>query len=253
MTDAATVGVRKPSPLIRVLSQIRWPVLTGFDIDDVVKGLAKTLSGEYPRYNQVNETQLIVSPEGVRPQRGETLHRFQSADAAWSATLAPTFVSLESSAYTSHHDFVPRLGDLVEALTKVHAIPVWERFGYRYTNRISDERDIAELDRLFAPAVLGLVPLRRDNLQQSITEAVFEDASSSLLVRSIYAPPGAAIESNIPPLPIRAWFLDLDAFSGASNAEMTRARAEEEANSLSARAHEFFAMVSTDEYRDRYV
>lgn len=258
MSDAAAssiggdAGGKKPSPLIRVLAQVRWPVLTGFDFDEVNRALAKAIRSTYPRYNEVKEAQLIITPEGVTQQQGGSLHRFQSADASSTVTFAPTFITLETSAYTSHEVFVPRLGDLIDALTRVQPIPFWERFGYRYTNRIADERDLAELTQLFDPAVLGLVPLERDVLRQSITEAILEDTDSSLLVRSLYVPEGTVIEPTIPPLPQRAWFLDLDAFSGASTVELTRERAEREANALSDRAHVFFKKVSTDEYRARY-
>lgn len=244
----------KTSPLIRVLSQVRWPTLTGFEVDEVAAGLAKKIGRDYPRHDKVHGMQLVITPEGVTEQPGENLHRFQSVDESWIVTLSATFITLETTRYKSHEDFIPRFGRLIGELTSVYPIPLWERFGYRYTNRISDEHDIEDLAALFDRSVLGLYALAQpdDVLQHSVTEAVLEGSGASLLVRSAYLQAGASIDPTIPALQTRAWFLDLDAFSGAEAVALTKHLAEQHANMLSEKAHAFFEKVTTNEYRHRY-
>ena len=203
---------KKPSPLIRVLSQIRWPVLSGFDADKVADALAEQIGKDYPLRERAQEAQFLLTPEGVTQQVGGALHKFTSGDGSWVVTLASTFITLETSAYESHEDFIPRLASVVGQLKDHLPLQRWDRFGYRYTNRISDQDDVRDLKELFDLAVLGTVGLDfPDTIVHSVGETVYQAPDASLLVKAALLPPNALLEPTIPPVPQRTWLLDLDA------------------------------------------
>lgn len=244
----------KPSPLIRVLAQLRWPAMAGFVPDEVARELAAGQVGrDYPLYEPGQELGFLLTPEGVTQQTGGTLHRFIDGDRKWIVTFAATFITLETSSYESHVDFIPRLVTVVRELKDHLPLQRWERFGYRYTNRFSEESDIASLRQLFDPAVLGTYALDfGDTIAHSVSETVYEGDSVSLLVKAAYLPPGASIETTIPSVPGRAWLLDLDAFATGPSSAFDDVEIAQQATVLAKKAHDFFEGVTTDEYRARF-
>lgn len=245
---------KKASPLIRVLSQIRWPVLSGFAPDRVADTLAGQEFGKtYPLRERAQESQFLLTPDGVTQQVGGVLHRFASGDGTWAVTLAATFVAVETSAYKSHDDFIPRLASVVGQLKGHLPLQRWDRFGYRYTNRITDEDDLSELTRLFDPSVVGTVGLDfPDDIVHTVGETVYQGEDASLLVKSAYLPPNASIDPTIPPAPQRTWLLDLDAFATGPSSAFSDAEIQQQAALLSKKAHGFFAKVTTDDFRNRF-
>lgn len=252
-TPADGRSSKKPSPLIRVLSQIRWPVLTGFDADKVADALAEQIGKDYPLRERAHEAQFLLTPEGVTQQVGGALHKFASGDGSWVVTLASTFITLETSAYKSHEDFIPRLAWVVGHLKEHLPLQRWDRFGYRYTNRISDEDDVRDLKELFDRAVLGTVGLEfPDTIVHSVGETIYQAQDASLLVKSALLPPNAVIELTIPPVPQRTWLLDLDAFVNGPSSAFDDTEIQRQATVLSKKAHGFFAKVTTDDFRSRF-
>lgn len=243
----------KPSPLIRVLSQLRWPVMSGFSLDSVADEFAGRIGKDYPLREKGQELGFLLTPEGVTQQSGGILHRFLDGDRQWTVTFAATFITLETTAYSSHEDFIPRFVAVVRELKGYLPLQRWDRFGYRYTNRFNDESDLASLRELFNPAVLGTLALDfGDNIVHSVAETVYEGQEASLLVKSAYLPPNASIETTIPPVPGRAWLLDLDAFANGPSSAFDDSDVDKQANLLAKKAHDFFEKVTTDEYRSRF-
>lgn len=245
---------KKASPLIRVLSQIRWPVLSGFAPDRVADALAGQEFGKtYPLRESAQEAQFLLTPEGVTQQAGGTLHRFMSDDGAWVVTLAATFVTVETTSYKSHEDFIPRLASVVGQLKGHLPLQRWDRFGYRYTNRFADDDDLRDLTKLFVPAVVGAVGLDfPDDIVHTVGETVYEGEGASLLVKSALLPPNASIEPTIPPVPQKTWLLDLDAFATGPSSAFSENEVQQQATLLSGKAHSFFAKVTTDDFRARF-
>lgn len=257
MTETTLVGggrpEAKPSPLIRVLAQVRWPVMTGFVVDAVADEFAARIGADYPLREKAQELGFLLTPEGVTEQAGEPLHRFVSVDRTLAVTLATTSITLETTAYTTHDDFIPRFIALVREI-KVH-LPLqrWDRFGYRYTNRFSEERDVVALQGLFDPVVLGPIALDfADPVTYSVGETIYEGDGGSLLVKSAYLPANASIDPTIQPAPTRSWVLDLDAFAVGPSSAFEDTELSEQANLLSRKAKRFFERVTTDEFRSRF-
>lgn len=227
--------------------------MSGFAVDTVADELALRIGKDYPLREKGQEVGFLLTPEGVTQQAGNVLHRFLDGDRQWTVTFAATFVTLETTAYVSHDDFIPRLVAVVRDLKGYLPLPRWDRFGYRYTNRFSDESDLASLRQLFDPAVLGTLALEaEDSIVHSVAETVYEGDDASLLVKTAYLPPNASVEATIPPVPGRAWMLDLDAFANGPSAALDDAAIGEQANLLAKKAHDFFEKVTTDDYRSRF-
>lgn len=232
---------------------MRWPVMSGFAVDTVADELAVRIGKEYPLREKGQEVGFLLTPEGVTQQSGNVLHRFLDGDGQWTVTFAATFITLETTAYSSHEEFIPRLVAVVRELKGYLPLQRWDRFGYRYTNRFSDESALAALRQMFDPAVLGTLALDfKDNIVHSVAETVYEGQEASLLVKTAYLPPNATVEATIPPVPGRAWILDLDAFANGPSGAFDDAAIEEQANLLARKAHDFFGKVITDEYRSRF-
>jgi uncharacterized protein (TIGR04255 family) len=228
--------------------------MTAFDHDAVADKLAVQLAKDYPLREKAQESAFLLTPEGVTQQAGGTLHKFRDGDDKWSVTFGATFLTLETSAYTSHNDFIPRLVSLIHGLKEFLPLQRWDRFGYRYTNRISDEDDMKSLDKLFVPEVLGTLGLDfGDRVVHNVSETVFEGTDASLLVKSAFLPPNASIEPTLAPIPGNAWILDLDSFINGPSTAFGDAEIEKQATTLSLTAHEFFGKVITDDYRARFI
>lgn len=243
------------SPLVRVLTQVRWPELGGFNVDAVAQEVGRGLADEFPLIAKQNENQVILTPDGVHQQTTGVIHRFTSIDDAWSVSLGKTFVALETTAYTDHTDFVNRLKRVLTVLSAVTSIPRWSRIGYRYTNRLVGVDDLAALQDYFLPSVLGGLPAASDNVElvHSISESVYRVGESMLLVRSARLGSGASIDPTLPPVDGDSWVLDLDAFDEATSVQMFSPEVVvKRADELSRIAYAHFLAVIQDRFIERF-
>lgn len=85
--------------------------------------------------------------------------RVQSADRAWTATIFPQSVGLETTRYQSWAHFSERLGVLLTAVGEAVSPEAEERLGLRYINRIEEPRvtSAAGWATWIRPEVLGIV------------------------------------------------------------------------------------------------
>jgi uncharacterized protein (TIGR04255 family) len=227
--------------------------MSGFAADDVADQLAVRIGKDYPLREKGQELGLLVTPESVTQQAGGTLHRFTDGDQQWAVTFAATFVTLETSAYTSHEDFIQRFVAVVGEVKDYLPLQRWDRFGYRYTNRFTEESDIQSLQQLFNPAVLGTLALDfSDEIVHNVGETVYQGKEASLLVKSAYLPPNSSIDPTIPPVPGQTWLLDLDAFVNGPSTAFDAAAINRQARVLARKARDFFTKVTTNEYRARF-
>lgn len=237
------------APLIRVLSQIRWPTFSAFDPQNVITEVGKALATKYPIENKGQQFEILFAPDGPRPHSGEEVYQLSSVDLTWKVTLSKTSVALEASQYPGHQEFIERLGEVVDVLTSAFPIPAWSRMGYRYTNRIIDNDVLDSLKDYFQDqAILGGRNWSQDGmkLMHSVTESVYLLGETTLLVRSASLAPGATVEPMLTPVDTDSWLLDLDAScDGAKAGPLERSEVERRAARLAdtARSH-FFALIS---------
>ncbi|MBF4623087.1 TIGR04255 family protein [Clavibacter sp. VKM Ac-2872] len=241
------------APLVRVLAQIRWHQLAGYDVDTVAKALSARLAKEYPLVTRNHEAELTITPEGIQQQAGTPVHRLSSLNEEWIVNLGETFLSLETTAYKSHEDFVARLSVITTALNEVYYIPFWTRFGYRYTNRIDQEFDLDRINEYFNASVLGGLALDQGGeLVHSISESVYKQGDVFLLVRSARLPKNASIDPSLPAVNTPSWSLDLDAYEENKSPEFTTESIAAKATELARVGYYHFRAVITDEFVARF-
>lgn len=258
MTDseaalAETRELLSNAPLARVLVQVRWPELTNFRLDDVVTAMGRALSDEYPLKRRDAELQIVFTPAGPQQEANGFVHRFTSAMEDWSVSVGQAFLAIETSNYKGHDDLVSRLRTALSALAESSQIPVINRIGYRYTNRITGAEDLSKLSERFAPSVLGGfgdAPTGSE-LVHSITESVYRLDSTHLLVRSAQVGPNESIDPTLQPVPEKSWILDLDAYDeGRRKFDVDDISSL--ATHLSSIASTQFNTVTTDKFLERY-
>lgn len=244
--------VLRHSPLVRVVSQVQWPRFGDFDLEAAASGLAPRISSDYPILEQARETEVTITPMGAQQHLAGVLHKFSALDGTWTVTLARTFLALETSAYVSHDDFISRLERVARSLSEVAPIRVWDRLGYRYTNRLSEPADLERLTTYFDAAALGSVAIESSHsLVHSISEAVYSQDSSRLLVRSAHLPPGGTIDPTIPVSDTTSWYLDLDAFE-ERRTDFTPEALSAAATRLARVAYSYFRSAITEEFVRRF-
>ena len=206
------------APLILVISQIRWPQITTMtgDISSIANSFGRAIAHDYPINNQHKEVQYQLSPQGISQSQGDDIYEWTSADGDWSILVSQRFMTLQTKNYTNRNDFFTRMEAALKTLLSIVEIPVVERIGFRYTNRISKEEDFDRLNDLVEIPALGSSDFGKSvEMVHTLTEAVYKVDESHLRVRSAQLPKGATIDPVIPPIDAKSWLLDLDASSEA--------------------------------------
>lgn len=251
--SAADLAGRRLSraPLIRVLCQIRWQKLSKFDLSSVADKYALLIGDDYLLRDTQQELQFTLTPNGVTQQVAGEIHRFQTADLAWTLSLGEQFLALETSRYDGHEGFIQRLTSAATHLASVARIPFLIRVGYRYTNRLTDSTDIADLGQLFDSSILGgLAHGDISELRRTVSESLYA-GDSNLLVRSALLEPNMTIDPAIPPVETQSWILDLDSYREAP-ASMEINSLGSLATELSERAGGHFKSVITPAFIARF-
>lgn len=241
------------APLARVLCQARWPPLSKFNTVAIADTVAEIIGDTYPLRETHQEMQVTITPQGVTQDAGGKVYQFLTVDKEWTASLHDSFVTLETSAYTDHTDFVSRFADIFDSVRNAAHLPYLMRLGYRYTNRIVGQEDLDQLTNYFNPSVLGgLAQGRQSDLVHSITESVYRDGDHWLLVRSAMLEANAVIDPTLPPAASRSWLLDLDAYDEGSPSGYPIASVRSQALALAERARRRFRESITPEFIRRF-
>lgn len=206
------------APLVRVLAQVRWQSLARmqYGFSDVARDFGLALAEEYPYSEQQPEMQILLTNTGVQQQSTGTVFQFISESGSWKVSLGSTFVTLETSQYTSRTDFLSKLKFVLLTLQRFAKIPRIQRLGFRYVNRIDDITDYSMLNDLLNPAVKGGAEIAEDQnvrIEHSLSETVYVTPTTSLLARWARLPANATIDPSIPGVPTPSWILDLDSYS----------------------------------------
>jgi len=244
----------KYAPLISVLAQLRFPAQPHFDQRDAVAAFFASLQEPYPvvREEQVRgisfqPIQLGDSSKAVEPKNW-TIWRLSDVTNSWRLSLSRDFLALESSAYHSHGDFIQRWGVILDAFYSTLKLPVVDRFGLRYVDRIKHPA-LSQLTKLIRSEMLGVLGISAaSKLLQSYSESAFDLAPDRLVVRWGQLAPNVSYDpGTITPLAEPSWILDLDMFR-----EMTRVfsphEIADEAKAYAKKIYTFFRWVVTPEF-----
>lgn len=237
------------APLELVLVQIRWPEHGRFTRD--FRALALDLGDRldnFPLFNEITETGMQITPEGVTPISGETAYQWRSVDDVWCVHLTKRFVSIFCSRHENYKfsELQEHLSKVTELLGEVLQVRTIERIGIRYVNRITDTDLLATLSEVFDPAILGFTQLDTTSgtaeLISSFNQAVYRAGDASLHVRTGKLAPGDTVDPAVVPVDKDSWVLDLDA-SSEQRAPYEIKHVAEKTGQLADAAYDFFKSI----------
>ncbi|MQA89431.1 MAG: TIGR04255 family protein [Gemmatimonas sp.] len=244
----------RDAPLIRVLAQARFPLIASVQTRDFIGPFQEAIRRDYPILRPQQSRGVLLGVEGVVESRSSTVWRFQDSSDAWRVSLAPDFLAIETTRYTSRDDFLRRF-ELVLGALREHVDPqVIDRIGIRYIDRVAGD-NLSDLPELVRPEIASVMATAlAEDVRQAISENVFalpEDGGHLIARWGLVPPNGTVDPAAIDPISEASWLLDLDAyleetqnFDPEELLAVTRRFAE--------RIYTFFRWSVTDEFLRRY-
>ncbi len=152
------------SPLELVVCEIRFEANLSVGTTETALSFHEAIGGTEGRYAKVEPLsgQTLNVTVGAAPtveSKGLSGWRFLSDDGAWTVSLMPEHVSLETSKYTVWEEFRDCLQEILKA-TGQEVSPAFEqRIGLRYIDRIKEFglRSPQEWEDYITPELLGVV------------------------------------------------------------------------------------------------
>ena len=241
------------APLIRVIAQIRFPLVVSIEQQEFVTPFQEALRSSYPVLRQEQSHGYVLGPGGiVQSPVPRTVWRFSDVSTHWRVSLNSEFLALETTSYTNRADFLSRLRNVVGALDELVEPKLVDRVGVRYIDRITGA-DVNDIAKLVRPEVRGIAgtSLEKSALM-AISENVFDLDDAQLLARWGHIPSGETVDpSAIEPIPERSWLLDLDMYTTSAHA-FSVDQVVTDATRFSERLYAFFRWTVTDEFLRRY-
>jgi uncharacterized protein (TIGR04255 family) len=243
------------APLVRVLAQIRFPVVLTLGEPSAVAPFQERIRPAYPLTDQESVHKLEVGAEGPQaPLRStvENIWRFQDRQREWRVSLAPNFLALETTCYTHRTDFLQRMTELIAALEETVNPQVCTRVGLRYIDRL-DANAVDDIHKLIRKEVLGSYTLFTPAVRQILGLAQFDTEEDAVLgVRWGLMPPNVTIDPNtLEPVNEKTWLLDLDMYSEAQT-DFTAASLAPQLESYAKRIYSVFRFMVTKDFLQRY-
>ncbi len=244
----------RDAPLVRVIAQVRFPPILAVQQPDFIAPFQEAIRTVYPVLRQEYAQSLLVGPQGISAGQKQVAWRLADLEGAWRVSLAPEFVALETTDYSSRSDFIGRMQAVLEAVAKHLEPAVVQRVGLRYIDRVTGDAldDIAKLVR---PEMLGIVntPLY-EHARHALSETLLSvpDASEQLLARWGHLPEGGTVDPNaIEPIAERSWVLDIDMFSVEPKSFSVDSLVED-LRRYAERLYTVFRWAVTEEFLRRY-
>lgn len=244
-------------PLVRVIAQVRFPLVASVEKRGFIASFQEAVREFYPVLRQGEGRSVVRGSQGVVDTRSNTLWRFSEARGAWRVTLAPDFLALETTKYSSREDFMERLRVVLEALEE-HVDPrVLDRLGVRYIDRVSGE-DLSALPRLVRPEVAGILGSPLAALaQHAVSENAFilpRNAGRVIARWGLLAPQSTIDPGALDAIDEPGWILDTDAFQSfeAGSRQLDIDSVVEQARGFAERIYSIFRWAVTDEFLRRY-
>jgi uncharacterized protein (TIGR04255 family) len=242
----------RDAPLVRVIAQLRFPVILAVEQRDFVAPFQEAVRATYPVLRQEQAQGVVLTAAGVTPVKPQTAWRFADVDGHWRVSLTSEFLALETKTYTSRADFLTRLRTVVAALNEHVEPKIIDRLGIRYIDRITGSA-VDDIAKLVRPEVRGIAgtPVAA-HASHALSETQFELDDTRVVTRWGQLPPGATIDpSAIEPGPDKSWILDLDMFS-ATPVPFAIDRIADDAKRYAERIYTFFRWAVTDDFLRRY-
>ena len=240
------------SPLIRVIAQLRFPPIVSLGRAEFIGPFQEAIRSRYPILRQEQAAGFVVGPQGLVLQKSDgVVWRFHDKADGWRVSLAPEFIALESMVYKDREDLFERFEQILVALDAVAKLPVYDRLGVRYINRIHGP-ELDKLASLVRPEVLGLAVSSVAGLNHSVCESLFVNGEVSLNTRWGRLPPNTTTDpASMEPIPESSWVLDLDVFRGVQK-DFDTAAILDDGRMFARTIHDFFRWCVTPEFLNVY-
>ena len=247
-------------PLVRVLSQIRFPPILSIRNEDKTADFQESIRSSYP-YLKPEKLQNVRFSDGSDPEYNETfVWRFEDSEEepGWRVSLGVDFVSLETSKYKSREDFLKRLEHVIKATEEAFDPAAVNRLGLRYIDRLTGDA-VREISDLVEPQLLGIYspdngPLSslRRAMRYAQTEAMFETEEGIIQARWAFLPSRTTYDpSALEPIEEESWILDLDMFT-ASREDFKTDHLNKVVTGFAERIYFVFRKMVTDEFLRYY-
>ena len=244
-------------PLVRVIAQVRFPLIASLEKREFIASFQEAIREFYPVLRPEEGRSVVLGSQGVVDTRSNTLWRFNEARGAWRVTLAPDFLALETTKYTSREDFMERLRLVLEAL-KEHVDPqVLDRLGVRYIDRVSGD-NVSALPHLVRPEVAGILgsPLSA-HAQHAVSENGFilpGNAGQITARWGLLAPRSTIDPGALDAIDEPSWILDTDVFQAfqTGSRRLDVDSVVEQARGFAERIYSIFRWAVTNEFLRRY-
>jgi uncharacterized protein (TIGR04255 family) len=237
---------------VRVIAQLRFPPIVSIEKREFVAPFQEALRQSYPilRPDQIQE--FILGANGIASITPQVVWRFSDVAGHWRVSLAPEFIALETTSYSSRGDFLGRLRGILHALGEHIGLAASDRFGLRYIDRVTGPT-VHDMGQLVRKEVLGIAgtPLA-SKAQHLLSQALFELEGAQISMRWGWISPGSTVDpAAIEPLPERSWILDLDMFrAGARSFDVDELLVE--ARHYAERLYALFRWTVNEEFLRRY-
>jgi uncharacterized protein (TIGR04255 family) len=240
------------APLVRVIAQVRFPLVTAIGQQDFIVPFQEAIGGKYPVLRQEKVKGIVLGGERISPGDAETIWRFADVEGGWRVSLAPGFLALETTNYESRSDFLTRLKEVVTALGQHVEPKLIDRLGVRYIDRISGEA-MADIARLVRPEVLGIAGTALyAHAVHVLSESMFDLNGERVRARWGCLPPKETVDpAAIEATDTASWILDIDMFSSKSM-PFTVDRVISDAARFAERIYTFFRWAVTANFLQRY-
>jgi uncharacterized protein (TIGR04255 family) len=248
---AAEIPLRD-APLVRVIAQVRFPLLLRVEQRDFVAPFQEAIRVDYPVLQQEQIQTLLVASDGTTTTQRQIAWRFEDMARHWRVSLAPEFLALDTTAYTSRSEFFTRLRDVIVALDEHVGPKLVDRLGIRYIDRIAGDA-VHEIETLVRPEVRGILGTAVSaHALHTLTESMFAIEGGRLVTRWGLLPADATVDpAVIEPISEESWILDIDMFSSEAFAVGVD-RIVGDAQRFAERIYTVFRWVVTDEFLQRY-
>lgn len=242
----------RDAPLVRVLAQVRFPLIVAVERSDFIVPFQEAIRSEYPVLRPEQIQGVLLGVSSTVPPQVQTIWRFADIPGHWRVSLTSSFLALETTAYRDRGDFLERLQRVVQALDK-HVEPrLVDRLGIRYINRVAGGM-VDDMVRLVRPEVRGILGTQcTTHLQHTLTESVFALEGARVSARWGWLPPLATVDPGaIEPIDEPSWILDFDMVS-TDSAPLDVDRITGDAKRFSERIYALFRWAVTEEFLRRY-
>jgi uncharacterized protein (TIGR04255 family) len=174
-----------------MLGQVQFPTILRLTRGvNEVADFQEAIRDKFPGFGEEHQVQFALTA-GAAPEAGaqqRTGYRFTSEDAAWSALLAPTALTLEAATkveYSSFEKFSELFRDLWTAAIEYLKPGRITRQGLRYVDHLEADRSPQEWADWINPVLLGAAATDElsSGLERSLTEMIYAGDQGQLIFR----------------------------------------------------------------------